>query len=63
MTDVQSYNDERYPQAAHDQSFSEIVYVDTILFIHSDISSAQAHVGCIRRVSEEYMVLNWMIPG
>ena len=54
MTDVQSYMDERYPQAVHDQSLSEIVYADDILPIHRDISIAQAHVDCIRRIGKEY---------
>ena len=54
MTDVQPHMDERYPQAVHDQSFSEIVYSDDILLIHRDISIAQVHVDCIRRIGKEY---------
>ena len=49
MTDVQSYMDERYPQAVHDSSFSEIVHADDILLIHRDISIAQVQIDCIRR--------------
>ena len=54
MTDVQSYSDERKPRAVHDQSFSEIRYDDGIWVIHRDISIAQAHVDCIRRLGKEY---------
>ena len=54
MTDVQSYIDERYPQAVHDLSFSEIVYADDILLMHRDISIAQARIHCTRCISKEY---------
>ena len=54
MTDVQSYMEERYPQAVHDQSFREIVYADDILVIHRNISIAQVHIDCIRRIGKEY---------
>ena len=45
--------DEHYLQSVHDQSFSDIVYVDNILLIHRDISIVQAHVDCIRRIGKQ----------
>ena len=46
--------EERYPQAMHDKSFSELVYADDLWLIHRDISTAQFHADCIRRIGKEY---------
>ena len=61
MADVQSYMDERYLQAVHDQSSSEIVYTDDILFIHRDVSIAQLHIDYILRIGKLMLNANSLI--
>ena len=54
MNDVQSEMINQYPHLSEEYRFSNILYADDVLLMHDEISIAQFHVDCIRRIGKEY---------